>query len=153
MNVNVNVNILQIGAKGETVKEMQKRLIALGYDVGADGADGDFGENTEKALKRYQRDNNLLEFGYMGPETFQLLKQVYVGDVSPSFSKRQIVKFNGTKQYTSAVGDKSKDCKPGLARITRIQKGAKHPYYLTRILRGGSNINGWADESDVEAVT
>lgn len=155
VTVTNNVNILQVGAKGNVVVEMQKRLIALGYDVGPDGADGEFGENTEAALKRYQRDNNLMEFGYMGPETFQLLKGVYVGKVASNtaFSANQVVKFKGTKQYKSAESDKAKDAKPGLARITRVQANATHPYYLVRILLGGSNIRGWADESDVEAVT
>jgi hypothetical protein len=34
--------LLKLGDKGDKVEAMQKRLIELGYDVGVDGADGDF---------------------------------------------------------------------------------------------------------------
>jgi len=32
---------------------MQKALIKLGYNLGIDGADGDFGPITEKAIKTF----------------------------------------------------------------------------------------------------
>jgi len=42
-----------------TAKQVQERLIALGYDVGPDGADGVFGANTQKALFQFQADQRL----------------------------------------------------------------------------------------------
>ena len=42
---------LRRGDKGEDVKELQLKLLAHGYSVGPDGADGDFGRNTETAVK------------------------------------------------------------------------------------------------------
>lgn len=48
---------LKKGHKGEQVKAIQQLLIAKGYSCGADGADGDFGANTEKAVKEFQKDN------------------------------------------------------------------------------------------------
>lgn len=48
---------LEKGHKGEQVKAIQQLLIAKGFDCGPDGADGDFGANTEKAVKKYQTAN------------------------------------------------------------------------------------------------
>ena len=42
---------LKKGSKGEYVKQLQE---ILGISV-----DGDFGSNTEKAVKEYQRENNV----------------------------------------------------------------------------------------------
>ncbi len=50
---------LKKGCTGLDVRALQAALIAHGFDVGPDGADGDFGANTEKAVKAYQAAANL----------------------------------------------------------------------------------------------
>lgn len=167
-NININM-ILKLGDTGDQVALMQQRLIAAGYDVGPDGADGDFGNDTLAALKQYQKDRNLGECGYFGTQTFKAMKseadaekastQANVSAAKPSTVKKTSafhvgdkVRFKGNKQYTGAQSDRSRECKPGTAKITRVSVGAKHPYYLTRLIGGGSNILGWADEKDVEAI-
>jgi len=40
--------------QGEDVYALQSALIEAGYTVGADGADGYFGSNTDKAVRRFQ---------------------------------------------------------------------------------------------------
>ena len=42
--------------EGPDVKELQKALISLGYDCGSYGADGEFGDCTEMALRQFQDD-------------------------------------------------------------------------------------------------
>lgn len=54
------------GDTGDAVKELQKMLISLGYSCGDAGADGEFGELTEKALKQFQSDNGLEVDGIYG---------------------------------------------------------------------------------------
>ena len=54
--------------KSVAVKSMQGALIAHGYDCGPDGADGDFGENTEKAVIKFQEEHLLQVDGEFGPE-------------------------------------------------------------------------------------
>lgn len=61
------------GEKGLTVKAMQAILIARGFSCGPDGADGDFGGNTEAALRRFQREESLTADGVCGNETWQHL--------------------------------------------------------------------------------
>lgn len=73
----VNRTWLQKGDKGEKVKDMQIMLIGCGYSCGPDGADSDFGGNTEKGLVRFQHDNNLKEDGLYGDVSKEKLEAVY----------------------------------------------------------------------------
>jgi len=65
---------LRKGDKGEYVTLMQTELIQKGYNCGDTGADGKFGNNTEKALKRFQKDNGLVEDGICGDSTWEALE-------------------------------------------------------------------------------
>lgn len=73
----INRSWLQRGDKGEKVKDMQIMLIGCGYSCGKDGADGDFGGNTEKALLKFQHDNALKEDGLYGNASKAKLESVY----------------------------------------------------------------------------
>ena len=73
----VNRSWLQKGDKGQKVKDMQIMLIGCGYSCGKDGADGDFGKNTETALKKFQRDNKLKEDGLYGNASKSKLETIY----------------------------------------------------------------------------
>lgn len=64
---------LKKGSKGDTVKALQKQLIALGYDVGKKGADGDFGSATLAAVKAFQKANGLKADGVVGESTWAKL--------------------------------------------------------------------------------
>ncbi|MBQ9700981.1 MAG: peptidoglycan-binding protein [Lachnospiraceae bacterium] len=75
----VTIELLQLsyGSKGEQVKTLQRLLIALGYDLGPDGADGDFGSKTLAAVKKFQEKtfpNNKNEWdGIVGEKTWNAL--------------------------------------------------------------------------------
>lgn len=57
------------------VEEMQRMLMKLGYDLPRFGADGDFGNETLKALKAFQKDRGLKVDGKCGPLTWaELMK-------------------------------------------------------------------------------
>lgn len=61
--------MLKRGDKSEDVRQLQLRLIALGYLAGS--ADGDFGAKTEAALIAYQDRAGLPETGECDYSTFQ----------------------------------------------------------------------------------
>ena len=50
---------LKNGSVGTDVRELQEKLIKLGFDVGSCGVDGDYGADTEKAVKLFQKANGL----------------------------------------------------------------------------------------------
>jgi len=58
------------GSKGEHVVAAQNRLTALGYSVGKAGADGDFGNDTDKATRAFQKAKGLTVDGIIGPATW-----------------------------------------------------------------------------------
>lgn len=55
------------------IRDLQRALLARGFDVGPRGADGDFGPATLSALKAYQRANGLQDGVWPGAETMAAL--------------------------------------------------------------------------------
>ena len=68
---------LRKGSSGDAVKTMQTMLIACGYSCGSTGADGDFGKNTEAAVKAFQKDKGLTVDGVYGDQTKAALEKAY----------------------------------------------------------------------------
>ena len=62
---------LTLGMKGDDVKSVQKKLIALGYLTGK--ADGVYGTATESAIRRFQTRNGLTSDGICGEDTVKAL--------------------------------------------------------------------------------
>ena len=75
----VSYRTLRRGNYGELVKQLQKRLLELGYDLGVCGIDGDFGQATEKAAKAFQKDHGLVADGICGPKTWAALDAAQPG--------------------------------------------------------------------------
>lgn len=70
--------LLILGSKGPIVKEVQKRLIKLGYPLARYGADGQYGVETVREVKAFQRvarsKNLKVEIdGRVGPVTWKEL--------------------------------------------------------------------------------
>ena len=60
---------LQRGDKSMAVAVMQAALICWSFSCGPDGVDGEFGENTETAVRKFQQWRELTPDGIVGPET------------------------------------------------------------------------------------
>ena len=71
------------GDSGTYVMECQQDLMALGYDVGATGADGKFGRKTETAVKAFQANSNLKVDGIVGQGTWAALLDAVKPGPSP----------------------------------------------------------------------
>jgi peptidoglycan hydrolase-like protein with peptidoglycan-binding domain len=67
------IPILRRGSSGDDVRELQRHLMNLGYDLGRHGADGSFGGDTQRAVEAFQRDNGLSVTGAVGPITWGTL--------------------------------------------------------------------------------
>ena len=66
--------LLGRGSKGAEVKELQSKLVQLGYGVGT--ADGKFGSKTEAAIRSFQKDHGLRVDGLAGTQTIKELKRL-----------------------------------------------------------------------------
>lgn len=71
--VELKVRQLHKGMTGGDVKSLQRLLFADGYSVGKSGDDGDFGNDTEKAVINYQKDHELDPDGIAGEKTLTAL--------------------------------------------------------------------------------
>lgn len=71
--VNVELNVLQKGAKGEQVKALQRMLYAMGYNLGYTPVDGEFGSKTDAAVRAYQKKKGLTADGIVGQDTWSKL--------------------------------------------------------------------------------
>ena len=75
-NTNNLDTILNFGDKGQSVKMLQEKLIKLGYTCGKYGADGNFGQATYNAVKKFQREHGLGVDGIAGQQTLTAIDKV-----------------------------------------------------------------------------
>src|SRR5947207_1541011 len=59
---------------GDDVRQLQERLLEMGYDVGR--ADGIYGGRTARAVARFQREVGLTADGSCGPQTMNALRRL-----------------------------------------------------------------------------
>ena len=71
--VSVKVRQLSKGMDGNDVKTLQAALIANGFSCGTSGADGDFGNATAAALRKFQSKYRLVVDGIAGNATWSKL--------------------------------------------------------------------------------
>ena len=76
----LGARILKNGMDGADVKELQRMLIELGYSCGSWGADGEFGDATELAVRKFQKEHRCEVDGEVGPETLDALVKALGGD-------------------------------------------------------------------------
>ena len=96
----------KMGSRGVEVVNLQRALMALGYNVGPTKDDGILGKYTAAAVAKFQTDNKLPSTGTATPETVEALNKV-VAD-NPKANKLERAKpeeFKG-KIAVSALGDK-----------------------------------------------
>ena len=115
--------LLRQGSKGEAVKQLQEKLITLGYSCGPSGADGDFGAGTLQAVKRFQQDNKLFVDGQAG-----VLTQAMIENKLKALNNQKEQQTN-SKLYTVKQGD-------SLWKIAASQLGAGYRYNEIKKLNG-----------------
>lgn len=67
------IPLVKRGSRGELVRAAQYLLEGRGFPCGTYGADGDFGGATEKAVKAFQNDRDLIQDGQIGDKTWTRL--------------------------------------------------------------------------------
>lgn len=74
--------LIKKGSKGNLVRIAQEKLLQKGYVLPKYGADGDFGSETEEAIKQLQRDVHIEVDGIVGKNTWDALNSVFVKPVA-----------------------------------------------------------------------
>ena len=69
--------LLKVGSRGAAVQDVQKKLVALGYNVGSTGADGIFGNATKNAVVKFQKSVGISHDGIVGSVTHAKLNEAY----------------------------------------------------------------------------
>ena len=100
--------LLENGCEGGDVRQLQTALIRLGYDCGGYGADGDFGDATELAVKAFQRDHGLTADGQCGPRTVAALDRALAKLNAPA-NRPRLVEIRGGNCYVREEPDAAAD--------------------------------------------
>ena len=122
--------VLKNGSEGNDVKEMQSGLIRLGYDLGRWGADGDFGDQTEMAVKQFQSDHGLTVNGAFDEKCVAVLDAALVSISLPVEDPQSVVIEGGDCYIRSEAGTSGKIL--GVAK-----RGSVHAY------AGETSQTGW----------
>lgn len=132
---------LRKGDTGSDVMELQKDLMKLGYSLPTYGADGDFGSETEKAVKTFQLAYGLTDDGVMNKgEDFDALFAALDGS-KPTGQK---VEITGHVNIRTAPGYDSRVISTAHAGETYTYQGVTKmaegkPWYLIEY----KGANGW----------
>ena len=123
---------LENGMSGEDVRELQEGLIRLGYDLGRWGADGDFGDATEEAVRSFQRAKKLPVTGIADSATCEALENALAKSEKPAANPRR-VRISGGRCYVRSTPGTDGD-KLGVAH-----DGDTYPY------AGQTTQEGWIE--------
>ncbi|WP_413381349.1 peptidoglycan-binding protein [Alkalihalobacillus sp. 1P02AB] len=72
-------SLLLKGMEGSQVEELQEKLEERGFFDG-DSENGVFGQNTKEAIKKFQKEHNLLVDGIAGPQTLGAISVLRIED-------------------------------------------------------------------------
>ena len=136
---------LKNGSKGTDVKALQEFLLQLEYSLPKYGADGEFGSETETALKKFQSKIGIKQDGIYGSETHQALMDAVAdddegkADAEPETETPEAAK-PAVKQVRIVCGSGSVNIRVGndtrYGRITSVKDGATFEWIATA-------ENGW----------
>lgn len=144
METALGSRLLSKGTEGADVKRLQEYLLGLGYNLPKYGADGDFGLETEAALRAFQADAGLVVDGKYGEKSHAALMnavadgeegsqttQPETPDAEDAPAPRMVVIVSDGGKVNVREGN-------GLTygRITQLAAGTTCPYVATA-------ENGW----------
>ena len=140
LSVSLPGGILKRGARGSAVTAVQKALKELGYSLPRYGADGDYGSETESAVRAFQRDAGITVDGEYGPNTKKAMEKAAGGKSFRRVTDYQIasvVHKDGSCHATYSLNEK---CPDGYRiRLRAVQYGDKP----VKVSGGKVTIHQW----------
>ena len=141
--------IIREGDVGDDVEEMQKLLNSLGYDCGE--ADGEYGSNTERGVKEFQRDNGLEVDGEFGPKSYEKLKELLSAKEEGEPEEEKPVQPVPEGAFSVIVTGGSVNVRTGPSTINAVAYIAHADDVLTAV--GVDRISGWFKLADGNYVS
>lgn len=150
-NISLGSRLLKRGMEGADVKALQELLLRLGYALSKHGADGDFGVETEKAVRAFQKAEGLDVDGKYGDKSHAALMDVIADEddpeqaepgtpsedapepmpETPSSAGRKVVIVSDGGKVNIRCGNGA-----GYARLSQVAPGSTYDYVATA-------SNGW----------
>lgn len=118
---------LREGDRGDNVALVQRSLIKAGYNLPKYGVDGDYGQETEDAVKELQKDAGITVDGIYGPNTRKALKEAKADAADKKDGKLP------TGYYSR--GDEGSD-------VRKIQEGLASVYYYPNKSASNNGVDG-----------
>lgn len=141
--------IIREGDVGDDVEEMQKLLNSLGYDCGE--ADGEYGSNTEKGVKEFQRDNGLEVDGEFGPKSYEKLKELLSAKEEDEPEEEKPVQPVPEGAFSVIITGGSVNVRTGPSTINAVAYIAHADDVLTAV--GVDKVSGWFKLADGNYVS
>lgn len=116
---------LTVGDRGDDVRAMQKALLAQGYKLPEWGADGQYGDETRKAVAKFQRAAGLLATGQADTQT---LTRIMAQEKAPGAGEVLV------------IASKTANVRSGPGLLKKVLGTAKRGERLTRT---GDDTEGW----------
>lgn len=147
------MRLLKRGCTGEDVRRLQTSLLELGYDLPKYGADGQYGQETEAAVRQLQRASGVKVDGVYGEESHAALMALLAdadADDEPAAPAPGKVRITGGTVYVRSG--------PGTSNriLTVVRKGdelaytarANNGWYAVRMADG----DGWVSGKYAEVI-
>ena len=155
--------VLKIGDKGFDVRKLQSKLSSIGYSL---SVDGDFGGNTLKIVKEFQKDAGLSNDGVVGEKTWKALDDIKIyskladgnKSISPNFKIKEFACQDGSDTivlHTDFIVDKLQKIRSHFNKPVTINSAYRNPTHNKKV-GGASNsyhVKGRAFDIVVKGVT
>ena len=151
----LGARLLKNGCKGSDVKTLQELLMKLGFTLPKYGADSDFGDETEAAVKQFQKKYQLVADGKYGPKSHGVMMEI-LAEMEEDEDENEEEKPTGYVNVTGGTVNVRKGASTKYDIVTVVRKGTKLPY--SAIASNGwyyievDGISGWISNKYTEVV-
>ena len=137
--------VLKIGSKGFDVRKLQSKLSSIGYSL---SVDGDFGSNTSKIVKEFQKDAGLSNDGVVGEKTWKALDDIKIysrlvdgnKSLTPNFKIKEFACQDGSDTivlHTDFIVNKLQKIRSHFNKPVTINSAYRNPTHNKKV--GGSS--------------